>query len=484
MTEQQSSKDKEASLLAARFVAAKKSLVAFRTYLLPAKNDCAPAPMHHRWSDIILNGTKNFAVEAARDTAKTQIVLRANLLHALVFPTEKRSYIAIIRATKDLAANLLINISREYLSRPEFYTQPEGKIEVVANSGDALEVHYPNGRRVRIESYGKGGAIRGIVWGAKRPDLVVCDDLQSLSDSQSEALLESDWNWFLSDIKFLGAECRIFMIGNNLGEKCIIERVLRNPELCGFEVERCPILDEEGNSTWPSRFSVKKIMQEKEDYARLGKADIWYREKLCQCRSPDSQLFKPEYFRYYNPATLSTNRMTVFMAVDPAASKKSSADYSVNIVVGLNEEGHWFVLDCWYGRKSPTEHMDEIFRMVSKWNPITVGIEKVAYQAALGDFLKKEMPRRNIFFTVTDLAAAGKKEIRIETLQPRFAAGSVWFPQGAAWVPEMESQLLAFPTGIHDDLPDALAYIEQIALPPPKRRRYSNIKMPKAGRIH
>ena len=439
--------------------------------------------MHSRWSDIILKGTKNFAVEAARDTAKTQIVLRANLLHALVFPSEQRSYIAIIRATQDLAANLLTNISREYLSRPEFYTQPEGKINVVANSGDAFEVHYPDGKKVRIETYGKGGAIRGIVWGAKRPDLVVCDDLQSLSDSQSDSILESDWNWFLSDINFLGSECRIFMIGNNLGEKCIIERVMRNPELCGFDVERCPILDSDGNSTWPSRFPVEKILEEKEDYARLGKADIWYREKLCQCRSPESQTFIPSYFRYYDPASLPTRDMAVYMAVDPASSKRGSADYSVNIVVGVNKEGHWFVLDCWYGRKSPTEHMDEIFRMVSKWAPIYVGIEKVAYQSALADFLNKEMPRRNVFFSVKDLNAAYRKELRIQTLQPRFAVGSIWFPRGAAWVPEMESQLLAFPTGAHDDLPDALAYIEQIALPPPKRRRYSNIKMPKAGKL-
>ena len=476
-------RNKEAEDLAARFVAAKSSLVAFRTYLLPAKNDCLPAPMHSRWSDIILNGKKNFAVEAARDTAKTQIVLRANLLHALVFPSDERSYIVIIRATKELAANLLVNISREFLSRPEFFTQPDGKINVVANSGDALEVHYPDGKKVRIETYGKGGAIRGIVWGAKRPDLVVCDDLQSLADSQSESILETDWNWFLSDVRFLGSECRIFMIGNNLGEKCIIERVLNNPDLCGFDVERDPILDEEGHSTWPSRFPVEKILAEKEDYARLGKADIWYREKLCQSRSPESQMFKSSMFRYFDPTTFSTKNLAVFMTVDPAASKKATADYSVNMVVGLNDEGHWFVLDCWYGRKTPSEHMDEIFRMVSKWSPITVGIERVAYQAALGDFLAKEMPRRNIFFTVKDLVASGKKELRIETLQPRFAVGSVWFPKGAPWVTELESQLLAFPTGVHDDLPDALAYIEQIALPPPKRRRYSNIKMPKAGKI-
>ena len=51
-------------------------------------------------------------------------------------------------------------------------------------------------------------------------------------------------------------------------------------------------------------------------------------------------------------------------------------------------------------------------------------------------------------------------------LAPRFMTGTVWFPQGADFLQELEGELLKFPTGIHDDLIDALAYIEQIALVP------------------
>jgi hypothetical protein len=50
----------------------------------------------------------------------------------------------------------------------------------------------------------------------------------------SETVLEKDYNWFLSDIAFLGKKCRIFMIGNNLGEACLIERVINNKEYLGF----------------------------------------------------------------------------------------------------------------------------------------------------------------------------------------------------------------------------------------------------------
>lgn len=76
-----------------------------------------------------------------------------------------------------------------------------------------------------------------------------------------------------------------------------------------------------------------------------------------------------------------------------------------------------------------------------------------------------------MFFTVTQLKAQRRKEERISALQPRFTSGSVWVPENAKdWWTELQSEMLAFPNGIHDDLLDALAYVEQISETPIKRR--------------
>lgn len=56
--------------------------------------------------------------------------------------------------------------------------------------------------------------------------------------------------------------------------------------------------------------------------------------------------------------------------------------------------------------------------------------------------------------------------MRIDTLQPRFAVGSVWFKSGAVWLSEIESELLSYPHGARDDVIDALAYVEQLATKP------------------
>ncbi|MBQ9566199.1 MAG: phage terminase large subunit [Synergistaceae bacterium] len=437
------------------------SLVAFREAFMPAPDDVRPARFHEEWSEILLRGKGHFAIEAFRESAKTQIVIRANLLHALTFPQPGREYLVIICATQRTASKKLSEVSREFQANPEL----RGLIaKVREDSGLALEVGYRTGETVRIEAYGKGAAVRGLSWGAKRPDLVIIDDPQDAEDARSETVTDTDWDWFLSDVLFLGRDTRIFLIGNNLGERCVIERVINAASDFGFTARRIPILDEKGDSAWPEKWPAEKIRAERDVFARQGKTDIWFREKMCRAVSPESQKFKREYFRYYD--TVNTSGMSVYTTVDLAVSQKPHADYSAIVTVGVNSENHWFVLDVEYGRYDPSTTMDAVFSAYEKWRPLTVGIETVAYQAALKHFLEREMPKRNLFFRITELRAERKKELRIDAMQPRFAVGSVWFRRGAAWLDKLEGELLAYPHGAHDDVIDALAYMEQIAAVP------------------
>jgi len=459
--------------------AALGSLVEFRRFFFPARDDVPPAPFHMEWSDILLRVDRHFVVEAFRESAKTQIVIRANLLHALAYPQPHRSYLVVICSTQRTASKKLQECSRELAASDAIRALVE---KVVEDSGLALEVQYRSGQRVRIEAYGKGAAVRGLSWGSKRPDLVIVDDPQDEEDARSETVTEADWDWFLSDVYFLGQTSRIFLIGNNLGERCIVERVLAGAEQLGFRAVRIPILDAEGRSAWPEKWPEPAIATEREEFSRLGKLDIWFRNKMCECIDPGSQKFRRDMFRYFEN-TLRTDDMSIYTTVDLAISKKPGADYSAIVTVGVNGDGHWFVLDVEYGRYDPTQTMDAIFSAVQKWRPLCVGVEAVAYQSALQHFLEKEMPKRGCFFRIQPLKAEKKKELRIDALQPRFAVGSVWFRRDATWLEKMESELLVYPHGAHDDVIDALAYMEQIALPPVGAGSEDWSNIPIAGRM-
>ena len=81
------------------------------------------------------------------------------------------------------------------------------------------------------------------------------------------------------------------------------------------------------------------------------------------------------------------------------------------------------------------------------------------------------MPHRGVFFRIQPLKAEMKKNLRIDAIQPRFAMGTIWFKKDAHWLSRLEGELLAYPHGAHDDVIDALAYMEQMITEPQVRRR-------------
>lgn len=467
---------------AAQAAASEQSLIAFRKFFIRSPRDVKHAKFHEVWDRNLLKGKGHIAFEAFRESAKTEYAIRTNLLHALTFPTVGREYILLINSTKSTAEGRLKTIEREFTESAQMTWAVD---DIIEQSGKAFEVWYKGDRsgcKVRIETYGRGTAVRGANWGGRRPDLIICDDLQDFEDLESEVQPDKDWQWFLSDVMDLGQKSRIFMIGNNLGEKCIMERVIHNRHNLNFEGYVIPICRERiengveygelHSPTWPGKYTIEEIIDERERYKQMEQLNIWYRNKMCKCIAPESQLFKQRHFKYYDPRKLPTKDMNVYMVFDPASSEKERADRSAIVVVGIDGYGHWFVLDLWAGRVKPSESFDMLFKMVSRWQPICVGYEKVQYQAAVEDFLNNEMPRRGIRFNIVPLDAAKKKELRISTaLQPRYVQGMIWHPIQAGWVDMLEEELIAFPHGAHDDMIDALAYVEQVGTKPFMRHR-------------
>lgn len=453
--------------IAKAFAKAQDNLVSFRQLFFPVDNEVAPAWFHYTWSDILLHGDKHFAVEGFRECSKSSYVTGAFPCYCLSFPSKERQYIVFVMANQRSASKKLKEIASNYttnellsLNLVKIIEQSEKAFEVIVKDTQSQEIN------VRIEAYGKGSAIRGLNWKDHRPSIILVDDPQDITDSQSDITQKNDWEWFLSDLYFLGKSTRIFFIGNNLGEKCLIERVFDGKELLNFDTLRIPVMDELGHSNWPERFPIDEIEQEKEKWRALGQLDIWEREKMCIAISPDRQMFRKEYFKYYADHELKKEGLSYYTTCDLAISEKESADFTVVLTIAVNSDNQWFIAELDYERMNPTKTIDTIFRHVQKFKPVCVGVERVAYQAALRHFLELEMPKRNIWFTIKDLEAQNKKELRIATLQPRFKAGSIWFQMGAPYLTELESELCSFPKGRHDDLIDALAYQSQIALPP------------------
>lgn len=462
----------------------RENLINFRYAVLVNAADEVKSPdFHYRWSDILLNGKGHVAIEGYRESGKSQVVLRAFPLYCLAYPDTSRDYILLIKNNATGAQNKLKEIIREYESNPMLR---HNLVKIVEATANALSVDVMNEAgevmNVRIEAYGKGSSVRGLTHNNRRPKLVVCDDLQDIEDVRSDVVQENDWQWFLGDIAFLGANTRLFVIGNNLGERCIVERIFADSEALGFDCERVPV-EVGGVPTWPQRNSIEDIEKEKSGYKKIGKLDIWMRERLCVAVADENRLFHKEDFRYFclNAFRKKLQECSLYMTVDPAASTENDSDYRCCLVTAVDHTNNWFLIDCSYGRYDTVKLMDEIFRLVTTWELTGVGIEKGVLKSAIEPFILKEMSKRNVFFNVEPLDHGGRKKVdRIRMLAPRFKAHTIWFPEDSDWVNEMEAELMAMTMqgskGLHDDLADCLAYNEQICSAPYRHNQKADLQ--------
>ena len=454
---------------------ARKNLVDYRYILLSvSEGEVKPTDFQYKWSDILLNGKTHTAIEGFRESAKSQIVLRACPLYSLTFPSKNTDYIVIIKNNTTLARNKLKEVEREYTTNPLISAN---MVKIVEQSSDvfSVDVKDESGEtiNVRIEAYGKGASIRGLSNLDRRPKIVICDDLQDLADAESETVSAGDWNWFLSDVMFLGQYTRIFLIGNNLGEKCIVERIFANAKSLEFETMLVPCMAD-GKSSWPEKYTVEDIEKEKAAYAKMGKIDIWLREKMCLATSEETRTFHANDYRYYVPNIINKIRglSNVYFTIDPAHSQEEDSCFRAIVVNCVDQDNKWFIANIAYGRWQSDEFIKILFEQVAQWKPLEVGIERGEYKDVIEPFIYKEMSRRNIFFDIKPIehAKQGSKLERVKMLGPRFKAHQIWFPEYADWLPELKAELAgvtknAFKS-LYVDLIDALAMQEQIAIAP------------------
>jgi phage terminase large subunit-like protein len=163
-----------------------------------------------------------------------------------------------------------------------------------------------------------------------------------------------------------------------------------------------------------------------------------------------------------------------FVAVDLAGfenvaaattAKKKRLDQSAIAIVKVTAEG-WWVADIEFGRWDIKQTAQKIFDVVRDYEPVCVGIERGALKNAVLPYLSDLMRKYNSYFRIEDLTHGNKKKTdRITwSLQGRLEHGKITFNEGP-WNSEIIDELMNFPNAqVHDDLIDALSYIDQIAI--------------------
>lgn len=201
-------------------------------------------------------------------------------------------------------------------------------------------------------------------------------------------------------------------------------------------------------------------------------------EFLASFETGGSDSFKREWFKYSETEPVDKDGKVIpgewYVVVDLAgfAEVQKASGYrqkrldmtAIGVVKVLDDE-RWWVRDLYLGRWGVQETAKRIVDAVESCKTLNLGIEKGALYQAVAPYIQAEAAKRKMSLAVEPLSHENKtKAERIGwALQGRMEHGTILWRPGPH-MKEVEDQFLNFPsTLVHDDAPDVLAFIPQIA---------------------
>jgi phage terminase large subunit-like protein len=391
-----------------------------------------------KWQQEVFKDTTRFKVVAAgRRCGKSRLSAVSLLIEGLNCP--EGSAVMYIAPTLGQARTIIWDLLHE-LGRP-----------VIKSSHiNNLEILLVNGRKILVRGADNPDSLRGVSL-----TYVVLDECAfikedvwqkiiraSLSDKKGRALFistPSGRNWFY-DVFKLGQEDS----------------------------------DEEWRS-WHFTTKDNETIDPKEIEAaeRTLSSFAFKQEYLSSFDNAGSDVFKEQWLKYSPEPTYGSYVIAIDLAGFEDVGKNAGAakkrlDESAISIVKVCDDGSWWVKDIIHGRWDIRETASRILMAVRDHQPIAVGIERGALKNAVMHYLEDLMRKNNIYCHITDLTHGNKKKTDrvVWALQGRFEHGRISLNEDIKddWK-EFVDQYLMFPTaGVHDDLIDSLAYVDQLAV--------------------
>jgi phage terminase large subunit-like protein len=181
-------------------------------------------------------------------------------------------------------------------------------------------------------------------------------------------------------------------------------------------------------------------------------------------------IFKEEWFKTEE----EPEEGNYVIAIDPAGFeaiekernlKRSRLDETAIAIVKIDRD-KWWVKDILHGRWNIKETAKKILKSAMIVESSTVGIETGSLRNAILPYLEDEMRTCGQYVSIIEMRHGGKKKNDRITwaLQGRMEHGQISFNEDKDWK-VFTSQMLDFPNRLaHDDMLDALAYIDQVSV--------------------
>jgi predicted phage terminase large subunit-like protein len=397
---------------------------------------------------------ENGIYEVPRGHGKSTALL-ALILHACLYGWKK--YVVIASATATQAYGFSRRIKDE-LETNERINEDFGDL----TGKKWTQSHFTCTNGFTCRAIGSGGSVRGIVEKNRRPDLIICDDLEDDEATQTPELREKLWKWVTTALFNVGVGKIVdrIIVGTPLHNDCVLRRLKKkHPE----RYNQWKAIAEDGALLWPEVYTQDILDEIKYEIGSLAFAQEYQMEPMDDQTKP----FKPEWFRYFDDSETPTpDHWWRFMYVDPAIGQKKTSDWFVASICAISPMGEPLevrVLEQFKAKLSVAGQLATIEQLTDKWQPMQVGIESNAYQDSLRQLSMERFAETRNWVSVVSVVSTTNKKVRIMKLSPRVETGRLKFRKGDPAQAELITHMTEYPSVTHDDFEDSLEGVVAMA---------------------
>lgn len=341
-------------------------------------------------------------------------------------------------------------------NRAKFAVFPEATIEIAGATTDVTGRHY---------------------------DYIKADDLVTRDSVTNETMLEKT-DEYNSLLKFLfnQPEYGIIDYSGTCYHFADIYAGLREQDKITKVI--IPVTTPNGKPTFPERFTESGVENLRTDPAMSSY--VWSCQYMLNPIPEADQTFRPEWWNkpgfYYDDEIGLPHNMKVAIFVDPANSQKKKSDYTSLFVLGLDEKGHYWVLDMIRDKLDVEGRANLAIKFAIKHGIHKINYESVGFQNTDAYIIKKLSAELGHYIEVNELKGTiASKEDRIRALQPIFERGMIHLPKKYDYYSQYHKRSInmvdvfnkeawLFPKNEHDDMIDCLSQLCRVTMYVPTKK--------------
>lgn len=353
------------------------------------------------------------------------------------------------------AKNLRANIEHRY-NNSDFLKRFIIKTRFTDSEMEFVNVE---GHQLCFRMYGATTGFRGFKKYGQRPQLALLDDLMSDKSAESKTIISDIENIIYKAVRqaLHPTKRKVVWIGTPFNKKDPLYKaagskgwITKVYPIC----HRFPCKKEEFVGAWEDRFNYDAVKTEYDFLKSSGQIDAFNQELMLRILSDDDRLVLDEDIMWFNRTDVMSRLQdfNIYITTDFATSENEKADYSVISVWALDYTGRFHWIDGIVKRQDMAKNVDDVFRFVKLYKPLSVGVEISGQQKGFVHWLKRDMTTRGIYFTIASDKASGEEGLRPNTSKlTRFNVA----------LPLFKQRLIAFPKELEES-PAILEFMDEI----------------------